>query len=100
MVKNNKANRKNFTLMDIKDLLHPKLPIPKYNSQETLDAVAKIETLEEEIEAYLSENHPGINNHLIGFCHYYWAAKKSILKNKYGIEWFSPQDENPLALFD
>ncbi|MDE6460284.1 MAG: hypothetical protein K2K52_05550 [Paramuribaculum sp.] len=88
------------TRLDINDLLHPKSPTPKHNSQETLDAVAKIETLEEEIEAYLSENHPGINNHLIGFCHYYWAAKKSILKNKYGIEWFSPQDENPLALFD
>ncbi|MDE5838806.1 MAG: hypothetical protein K2H39_07115, partial [Paramuribaculum sp.] len=76
MVKNNKANRKNFTLMDINDLLNPKLPIPKYNSQETLDAVAKIETLEEEIEAYLRVNNPGIKNHMMGFCHFYWAPKK------------------------
>ena len=96
----NKANRKKLTILDINDLLHPKQLTPKCNTQETLDAIAEIETLEEEIEAYLRVNNPGINNHLMGFCHFYWAAKKSILKNKYGIEWFSPQDENPLALYD
>ncbi|MBD5174066.1 MAG: hypothetical protein HDT08_05475 [Bacteroidales bacterium] len=96
----NKRHKRTAIRLDINDLLHPKSPTPKYNSQETLDAVAEIETLDEEIEAYLRSNYPGIKNGMMGFCHFYWAAKKSILSNKYGIEWFSPAEENPNALYD
>ena len=36
----------------------------------------------------------------IGYCHKYWATKKDILKNKYNIEWYSPQEENPWIDYD
>jgi len=30
----------------------------------------------------------------------YWAAKKELLKKEYGIDWKSPAEMNPYALFD
>ena len=36
----------------------------------------------------------------IGYCHYYWQAKKSILKEKYGVDWKSPAELNPGIRFD
>ena len=36
----------------------------------------------------------------MGFCHSYWATKKSILKDKYGIDWKSPAEMNPQTCFD
>ena len=35
-----------------------------------------------------------------GFCHEYWCTKKKILKNRFGIEWNSPVDLNPMLMFD
>jgi hypothetical protein len=34
------------------------------------------------------------------FCTIYWNTKKSLLKNKYGIDWCSPGELNPQVLFD
>ena len=96
----NRQHKGTAIRLDINDLLHSKSPTPKHNSQETLDAMAEIETLDEEIEAYLRVNNPGIKNHMMRFCHFYWAAKKYILSNKYGIEWFCPAEENPNVLYD
>lgn len=36
----------------------------------------------------------------MGYCHLYWATKKQILKEKYGIEWHSPAELNPHVMFD
>ncbi|MBQ4585894.1 MAG: hypothetical protein IJA82_06770 [Clostridia bacterium] len=36
----------------------------------------------------------------LGYCHLYWATKKRILKEKYGIDWKSPAELNPGVLFD
>lgn len=36
----------------------------------------------------------------IGSCHTKWAIQKRILKEKYNIDWKSPQDENPHINFD
>ena len=36
----------------------------------------------------------------LGYCHSYWAAKKRILKEEYGIDWKSPSELNPGVLFD
>lgn len=36
----------------------------------------------------------------MGFCHEYWWTKKRILKERYGIEWKSPVDLNPMVNFD
>jgi hypothetical protein len=36
----------------------------------------------------------------MGYCHEFWAAKKRILRRKYGIEWRSPAEMNPGTMFD
>ena len=36
----------------------------------------------------------------LGYCHLYWSAKRSILKEEYGIEWKSPAMLNPHVIFD
>lgn len=96
----NKQNKTTTIHLNINDLLHPKIPQTRCNNQETLDAIAKIENLEEEIRDDLSANYPGICDGMLGFCHFYWSTKKAILKNKYGIEWFSPAEENPNVFYD
>lgn len=35
-----------------------------------------------------------------GYCHIYWGIKKDILKEKYNIEWYTPDEENPETIFD
>jgi hypothetical protein len=35
-----------------------------------------------------------------GSCHRLWHAKKKILKERFGIEWFSPAEMNPGTKFD
>ena len=37
---------------------------------------------------------------MLGFCHVYWGTKKRILKEKYGIDWKSPQELNPGVIYD
>lgn len=36
----------------------------------------------------------------MGACHMAWAIQKRILKERYGIEWHSPSELNPLCHFD
>ena len=36
----------------------------------------------------------------MGFCHQYWAFKKRILKEKFDIDWKTPQELNPNVRFD
>ena len=36
----------------------------------------------------------------MGACHLIWMEKKHILKEKYGIDWRSPSELNPDAMFD
>ena len=50
--------------------------------------------LEEKIVAKIGENFG------MGYCHLYWAAKKEILKDDYGMEWKSPSRLNPDVRFD
>lgn len=45
-----------------------------------------------------SRNHP--LNGRVGFCHVVWATQKKILKEKYNVEWKTPQEMNPDILFD
>jgi len=35
-----------------------------------------------------------------GFCFLLWGEQKRILKEKYGIDWKSPDEMNPDVLFD
>jgi len=36
----------------------------------------------------------------IGSCHRIWAIQKQILKEKYGITWYSPAELNPEIKYD
>jgi hypothetical protein len=36
----------------------------------------------------------------LGSCHRFWALKKQILKEKYGITWYSPAELNPDIKYD
>jgi hypothetical protein len=36
----------------------------------------------------------------IGFSHMFWAEKKRILNQKYGINWKTPPEMNPEVIFD
>lgn len=36
----------------------------------------------------------------LGSCHWIWAMKKRILKEKYGITWYAPSEVNPDCIFD
>jgi hypothetical protein len=36
----------------------------------------------------------------IGFCHLFWATKKRILREKFGVAWFTPEEMNPGGHFD
>ena len=35
-----------------------------------------------------------------GYCHILWGCKKQILKEKFNIDWRSPQEMNPHCKFD
>lgn len=66
------------------------------NTAETLIAIGRIgNELESKIEEELKDEKRGL-----GFCHTYWATKKRILKEDYGIIWYSPAEENPLVSYD
>ena len=36
----------------------------------------------------------------LGSCHWIWAEKKRILKEKYGIIWYAPFEVNPDCIYD
>ena len=36
----------------------------------------------------------------LGSCHWLWAMKKRILKEKYGIIWYAPSEVNPDCIYD
>ena len=55
--------------------------------------------VEKETEEVLKD-HPMKSGMGLGFCHIYWAVKKSILKERYGIEWKTPAELNPETTFD
>ena len=58
---------------------------------------AIFEAVDRETEAALADD-PDKGEH--GFCHTFWAVKKQILREKYGIEWKTPQEMEPDTLFD
>ncbi|MCI9607872.1 MAG: hypothetical protein HFJ94_06845 [Muribaculaceae bacterium] len=71
-------------------------PLPRINSNTTLQKIAVIsEELEKKIDEALKERPK-----LLGFCHLYWATKKRILFEDYGIVWYSPADCNPGIFYD
>ncbi len=37
---------------------------------------------------------------VMGSCHLVWRRKKQILKEEFGIDWYSPREMNPRVIFD
>lgn len=51
----------------------------------------------------LEENRPEAAANMfmqLGSCHSVWAMRKQILKDKYGITWYSPSELNPDIKYD
>lgn len=53
--------------------------------------------IDEEVKVLLAD-HPLRGGE--GFVNIYWSTKKSVLKQKYGIDWRSPGELNPHVIFD
>lgn len=71
-------------------------PLPRVNSLTTLTKIAAIEKeVEEKIDETLKDK-----TRMLGFCHFYWAAKKKILCEDYGIIWYTPAECNPDVMYD
>ena len=70
--------------------------LPLVNSKTTLQQIAAIaKDLDKKIEEALKDKPKSL-----GFIHLYWATKKKILMDDYGIIWFSPAECNPDMLYD
>ena len=59
---------------------------------EHAEALASAEALADQELARMSQTR--------GFCHLYWQTKQRILKEKFGLTWFSPSEMNPSVRFD
>lgn len=71
------------------------------NSDEVLKKIKEIEEeLETKIEQKLIERNLIQYRNQLGFCHKYWGIKAEILKNEYGIIWFTPAECNPFDRYD
>ena len=64
-----------------------------------IENAAYYKSIEAEVEEKLKEKLKDIPE-CLGYCHMYWATKKELLKKEYGIDWKSPAEMNPHALFD
>ena len=62
--------------------------------------------LEDEEDLYSMESKEKLINYYMsnvpymGYCHLLWGIKKKILKEKYNIDWYTPQEENPDVIYD
>lgn len=54
---------------------------------------------DENIENKLIENYMKVAPYM-GYCHKYWKFKKQILNEMYNIEWYTPEEEKPYAIYD
>jgi hypothetical protein len=65
--------------------------------EETPEYLAIADEVDKLIKEHFSDE---LGSPRLGMCHCVWAYKKRILKTKYGIDWRSPAEMNPLTLFD
>ena len=63
-----------------------------------VEKTLKYKKIRKELEKELSELMKDCTG--LGSCHVYWANKKIILREKYGIDWKSPAELNPFIHFD
>lgn len=65
-----------------------------------LEVKSIINKAQKEAEESVAKDYGGKLPDLGGVCGLIWAKKKSILKEKYNLNWRSPQELNPSARFD
>lgn len=71
----------------------------RYLRFDPIERTEKWEAMNEQIEAEIdAEIDPDMPRGM-GFCHYYWSLKKTVLQ-RHGINWQSPAVMNPGVLFD
>jgi hypothetical protein len=63
--------------------------------EEDPESVKAMQQAEKETQEALSNS-----QRQMGFCHLFWNTKQRILKEKYGIEWFTPVQMNPGTIID
>ena len=74
--------------------------LPLVNSQTTLNKIALIEKeVDKKVKKMLKDEHRRFGRRL-GSCHLYWATKKKILREHYGIIWHTPAECNPDVRYD
>lgn len=56
------------------------------------------ENIEKEVDAKVAAE-IGEDGYL-GYCHKFWAVKKRILMDEYGIDWKTPSELYPGVMFD
>jgi hypothetical protein len=42
----------------------------------------------------------GADEHQLGYCHLLWERQRTILRERYGIDWRTPAQMNPDVFFD
>ena len=75
-----------------------KLSVPTFKT-DPIERDPKYKKILEQADREAKERCKGYVGKL-GYCHRFWAAKESILREKYGIEWKSPGSMNPGVMFD
>ena len=76
----------------------------KTNPQEVLDKIDAIKDLDKEVYDYcinkLNYSEELLKLRPMGTCHLLWGAKKTVLKEKYNIDWLTPAECYPDIIFD
>ena len=90
--------RKNIELAD-KGLLSEILPI-KYTKHDPFEWTKEWDNLIDEVDAKVYENLGIPIERYLGFCHTFWEERKKVFKELYGIDWRTPAEMNPEAMFD
>lgn len=52
------------------------------------------------IEAAAAEAKSNVRYKGMGLCHFIWEEQARILKEKYGLDWYSPAEMNPWVMMD
>lgn len=69
--------------------------------RDPIEETSEYKSIERELEALIEQRLGSLyHERPFGFCHIYWHAKKEILKERFGIDWKSPQELSPSIIFD
>jgi len=65
----------------------------------------QLKAIEPEVDKQLTELgllkiENGKKVYAFGSCHAMWKIQKKLMKEKFNVDWKSPQDKNPFAHFD